>query len=64
MTSAELKAAAKGAKKTRMIYNVMSEIGGGLRPRMVPILFGDNAAAVQVTNNDQGNGFDRYAGRV
>ena len=44
-------AAAKGAKKTRMIYNVMSEIGGGLRPRMVPILFGDNAAAVQVNNN-------------
>ena len=51
VTSAELKAAAKGAKKTRMVYNVMSEIGGGLRPKMVPIMFGDNAAAVQVNNN-------------
>ena len=30
---------------------MMSEIGGQLRPRMAPILFGDNAAAVQVNNN-------------
>ena len=51
VTSCEIKAAAKGAKKTRIIYNVMSEIGGQLRPRMAPILFGDNAAAVQVNNN-------------
>ena len=30
---------------------IIESTGGQLRPRMAPILFGDNAAAVQVNNN-------------
>ena len=51
ITSAEIKAASKGAKRLLSVYNIARHIGGKMRPRTIPILFGDNMAAVTVCNN-------------
>ena len=51
ITSAEIKAASKGAKRLLSVYNIARHIGGKMRPRTIPILFGDNMAAVTICNN-------------
>ena len=51
ITSAEIKAASKGTKRLLSVYNITRQIGGRMKPRTIPILFGDNMAAITICNN-------------